>query len=53
MDKKFLHRLSDYNVIPGTDYLIKPYVPIGALIFVCGLPKVFKSFLAGIDWDIP
>lgn len=49
-NKKYLKRLSDYDVIPATEYLIEPYVPMGALIFVCGLPKVFKSFLGGIDW---
>ena len=49
-DKKYLKRLSDYVVIQGTDYLIEPYVPIGALVFICGLPKTFKSFLGGIDW---
>jgi hypothetical protein len=49
-DKKYLKRLSDHDVIPSTDYLIEPYLPMGALVFVCGLPKVFKSFLSGIDW---
>jgi hypothetical protein len=46
----FLKRLSDYDIIPATDYLIEPYVPIGALIFVCGLPKTFKTYLSAIDW---
>jgi hypothetical protein len=49
-DQKYLKRLSNYDVIPATNYLIEPYVPIGALIFVAGLPKTFKTFLAGIDW---
>jgi hypothetical protein len=49
-NKKFLKRLSDYDVIPATEYLIEPYVPMGALIFVAGRPKTFKSFLSGIDW---
>jgi hypothetical protein len=49
-DKKYLKRLSDYDVIPATEYLIEPYVPIGALVFVAGLPKTFKTFLSGIDW---
>jgi hypothetical protein len=49
-NEKFLKRLSDYDVIPATDYLIEPYVPMGGLIFVAGLPKTFKSFLNGIDW---
>jgi hypothetical protein len=49
-DKKYLERLSDYDAIPATEYLIEPYVPIGALVFVAGLPKTFKTFLSGIDW---
>jgi RecA-family ATPase len=49
-DQKYLKRLSDYAVIPATDYLIEPYLPIGGVIFVAGLPKTFKSFLSGIDW---
>ena len=49
-NQKYLKRLSDYDVIPATDYLIEPYVPMGSLIFVAGLPKTFKSFLNGIDW---
>ena len=49
-DKKYLKRLSDYDVIPATEYLIEPYVPLGALVFVAGLPKTFKTFLSGIDW---
>ena len=49
-DKKYLKRLSDYGAIPATDYLIEPHVPLGALIFVAGLPKTFKTFLSGIDW---
>jgi hypothetical protein len=49
-NQKFLKRLSDYDVIPATEYLIEPYVPMGALIFVAGRPKTFKSFLSGIDW---
>jgi RecA-family ATPase len=49
-DKKFLKRLSDYDVIPATNHLIEPYVPMGGLVFVCGLPKTFKTYLSGIDW---
>jgi hypothetical protein len=49
-DKKYLKRLSDYDAIPATEYLIEPYVPIGALVFVAGLPKTFKTYLSGIDW---
>jgi hypothetical protein len=49
-DQKYLKRLSDYDAIPATEYLIEPYVPIGALVFVAGLPKTFKTFLSGIDW---
>jgi hypothetical protein len=48
--KKYLKRLSDYDVIPATGYLIEPYVPMGGLVFVCGLPKTFKTYLSGIDW---
>jgi hypothetical protein len=47
-DKKYLERLSDYPVIPETNYLIEPHVPLGPLIFVAGLPKTFKIFLGGI-----
>jgi AAA domain len=50
LDKKILKRLSDYDVIPATDYLIEPYLPMGGLVFVCGLPKTFKTYLSGIDW---
>jgi hypothetical protein len=49
-DKKYLKRLSDYDVIPATEFLIEPYVPTGALCFVAGLPKTFKTYLSGIDW---
>jgi hypothetical protein len=49
-EKKYLKRLSDYDKIPATDYLIEPYVPMGGLVFVCGLPKTFKTYLSGIDW---
>jgi hypothetical protein len=49
-NQKYLKRLSDYDVIPATEFLIEPYVPMGGLIFVAGRPKTFKSFLSGIDW---
>jgi len=49
-EQKYLKRLSDYAVIPATEFLIEPYVPLGGLIFVAGKPKTFKSYLSGIDW---
>lgn len=34
-----LHRLSDYEVIPATESLIEPYLPLGAQILLAALPK--------------
>jgi hypothetical protein len=48
-DKKY-KRLSGYDIIPATEYLIEPNLPLGALVFAAGLPKTLKTYLAGIDW---
>jgi hypothetical protein len=45
----YLKRLSDYDVLPAVNHLIDPYVPVGASIFLAGLPKTLKTFM-GIDW---
>jgi AAA domain-containing protein len=44
-----LQRLSDYSVIPSTERLIDPYLPLGGQIVLAGLPKTFKTFVA-LHW---
>src|SRR5262249_44365322 len=44
-----LQRLSDYPVIPSTDRLIDPYLPLGGQIVLAALPKTFKTFVA-LSW---
>jgi RecA-family ATPase len=41
-----LRRLSDYPVIPSTELLIDPYLPLGGQIVLAALPKTFKTFVA-------
>ena len=41
-----LQRLSDYPVIPSTERLIDPYLPLGGQIVLAALPKTFKTFVA-------
>jgi AAA domain len=41
-----LQRLSDYSVIPSTERLIDPYLPLGGQIVLAALPKTFKTFVA-------
>ena len=44
-----LRRLSDYAVIPSTQRLIDPYLPLGGQIVLAALPKTFKTFVA-LHW---
>ena len=44
-----LQRLSDYPVIPSTDRLIDPYLPLGGQIVLAALPKTFKTYV-GLSW---
>ena len=44
-----LHRLSDYPVIPSTERLIDPYLPLGGQIVLAALPKTFKTYVA-LSW---
>ena len=44
-----LQRLSDYPVIPSTDRLINPYLPLGGQIVLAALPKTFKTYV-GLSW---
>src|SRR5262249_10649675 len=44
-----LQRLSDYSVIPSTERLIDPYLPLGGQIVLAALPKTFKTFVA-LSW---
>src|SRR5262245_60481946 len=44
-----LQRLSDYPVIPSTERLIDPYLPLGGQIVLAALPKTFKTFVA-LSW---
>ena len=41
-----LRRLSDYPVIPSTERLIDPYLPLGGQIVLAALPKTFKTYVA-------
>jgi hypothetical protein len=44
-----LRRLSDYTVIPSTEHLIEPYIPLGAQVLLAAMPKAFKTYL-GLTW---
>ena len=44
-----LRRLSDYPVIPSTERLIDPYLPLGGQIVLAALPKTFKTYVA-LSW---
>src|SRR5262245_21885314 len=44
-----LRRLSDYAVIPSTERLIDPYLPLGGQIVLAALPKTFKTYVA-LSW---
>jgi hypothetical protein len=44
-----LQRLSDYPVIPSTERLIDPYLPLGGQIVLAALPKTFKTYV-GLSW---
>src|SRR5262245_52758243 len=44
-----LQRLSDYKVIPATESLIEPCLPLGAQILLAALPKTLKTYLA-LTW---
>jgi hypothetical protein len=44
-----LQRLSDYSVIPSTERLIDPYLPLGGQIVLAALPKTFKTYV-GLSW---
>jgi hypothetical protein len=44
-----LRRLSDYTVIPASEHLIEPYLPLGAQILLAAMPKAFKTYLA-LTW---
>jgi AAA domain len=41
-----LQRLSDFAVIPATEYLIEPYLPLGGQIVLAALPKKLKTYVA-------
>jgi hypothetical protein len=41
-----LHRLSDYDVIPATESLVDPWLPLGAQIVLAALPKTLKTYVA-------
>src|SRR5262245_37443475 len=44
-----LRRLSDYKVIPATESLIDPYLPLGAQIVLAALPNTLKTYVA-LSW---
>jgi hypothetical protein len=44
-----LLRLSDYPVIPSSERLIDPYLPLGGQIVLAALPKTFKTYVA-LSW---
>ena len=44
-----LRRLSDYSVIPSTERLIDPYLPVGGQIVLAAMPKTFKTYVA-LSW---
>ena len=44
-----LRRLSDYSIIPSTERLIDPYLPLGGQIVLAAMPKTFKTYVA-LSW---
>jgi AAA domain len=49
-DIKFkLHRLSEYDKIPSTEFLVEPYLPLGGQIVLAALPKTLKTYVA-LSW---
>jgi len=49
-DPKYkLKRLSDYEVIPSTEWLIEKYLPLGSKAILFALPKKLKTYI-GLSW---
>ena len=44
-----LHRLSDYDKIPSTEFLVEPYFPLGGQCVLAALPKTLKTYVA-LSW---